>query len=1161
MALKQQWTKDVKQRLEDTYRLELAMHEKTFVGQSETLAQIQKTFYQEQENEAAVASTQPAYVEAEKASLGGDVLQEVKAALKTLLANELQMRESDIDEHVQFVDMGLDSISGVTWIRKINEKYQTSIEATKVYSHPTLNQLSSYVKEEAEKQGTLSNTVMTPVVARVKTEKGSSLQRKLTAKLSTNKLTSWRSRKAARFANLVAVPAIQPIAVIGMAGQFPQAKNLEEFWHNLAQGKNCIAKVPSERWDLDAYYQPGEMAPGKTNCQWVGALEEYDRFDPLFFNISPTEAESMDPQQRLFLQACWHSIENAGYDPRVLSGSKCGVFAGCGYGDYHLLSREQQISAQGFTGDATSILAARISYFLNLQGPCISIDTACSSSLVAIAQACDSLISGNSDLALAGGVYVMAGPELHIKTAQAGMLSPEGKCFTFDQRADGFVPGEGVGVVLLKRLSDAQRDHDMIYGVIQGWGVNQDGKTNGITAPNPESQTRLEQEVYDKYQIDPASIQLIEAHGTGTKLGDPIEVEGLKKAFQKYTQKREYCALGSVKSNIGHCATAAGVAGVIKLLLALQHKQLPPTINFEQLNEHIDLSASPFYVNGRLQEWKLEGGQRRQAAISSFGFSGTNAHMVIAEHQSPVEVQAPAAVITQEGKVIIPLSARTAVQLKQRACDLWDYLRQEGTTVDLIELAYTLQVSREAMEERVGFLVNSVEQLGEKLEAYIEGRTESKDIYQGQGKRGKENISIVSQDEEMRETVVGKWIAQKKLAKLLDLWVKGLELDWSKLYGEAKPRRIRLPLYPFAKERYWIEATGSKQRATGAASTAVLHPLLHSNTSDLSEQRYSSTFTGEEFFLADHQVAAHGHGIQKVLPGVAYLEMARAAIEQASPTQPESSILELRNTVWLKPVVVANHKQVSMAVFASDGDHVSYEIYSIEAEQKTVHCQGEAIFKSHSALARLDIEQLKAQMERHQLEASHIYEMFANMGLNYGPAHRGITTIYVGEKQLLTQLRLPAVVETDHHEYVLHPSLMDSALQASIGLVADLNHAPNKPSVPFVLESVRIISPCTKEMVAWVRYSKGSEPEDKVIKLDIDLCDQQGNICVQMHGFSSRVLEGEIKPSQPKTISHPAYGTPDLIEDRPVFDSAFYQKLIADIVNHEVSVDQAVELG
>src|SRR5216684_9211316 len=218
-----------------------------------------------------------------------------------------------------------------------------------------------------------------------------------------------------------------------MAGQFPQAKNLEEFWQNIAQGRNSITRVPAHRWDVNAYYHPSGAVAGKTNSQWVGALEEYDRFDPLFFNLSPTEAESMDPQQRLFLQACWQGIEDAGYDARLLSGTKCGVFVGCAAGDYHQLSRQHQLSAQGFTGSAMSILAARIAYFLNLQGPCLSIDTACSSSLVAIANACDSLSSGSSDVALAGGVYVMKGPELHIRTSQAGMLSAEGRCYTFDQ--------------------------------------------------------------------------------------------------------------------------------------------------------------------------------------------------------------------------------------------------------------------------------------------------------------------------------------------------------------------------------------------------------------------------------------------------------------------------------------------------------------------------------------------------------------------------------------------------------------------------------------------------------------------------------------------------------------------------------------------------------
>jgi acyl transferase domain-containing protein/enoyl-CoA hydratase/carnithine racemase/acyl carrier protein len=1197
IGLKQQLTQHLYQSLEETYRLELAMHEKTFVGRSDTLAQIQNRFYQEiKSQDGPQGGSQRASIEPEPAnpsvnghgqaaatnvsapsplsplSMDGDALRAITASLKTLLANELQMRESDVDDNAQFVDLGLDSISGVTWIRKINEKYHTSIEATKVYSYPTLVQLSRYVKEEAEKLGMpLSNgappALTSPLVvgAPAPSTNGVLSHRAFATGRAAQKLSSRRSRAASRFVDGVPATTPQPIAVIGMAGQFPQARNIEEFWQNIAEGRNCITEVPRRRWDVNVYYQPGEAIAGKTTSRWAGTIEEYDLFDPLFFDISPAEAESMDPQQRLFLQACWHSIEDAGYAARSLSGSKCGVFVGCAAGDYHQLSRRHQLSAQGFTGGASSILAARISYFLNLRGPCISIDTACSSSLVAIAQACDSLTSGSSDLALAGGVYVMAGPEMHIKTSQAGMLSQEGKCFTFDERADGFVPGEGVGVVLLKRLADAQKDRDIIYGVIEGWGVNQDGRTNGITAPNPESQTRLEQEVYDKFQIDPAGIQLIEAHGTGTKLGDPIEVEGLRNAFKKYTQKKGYCALGSVKSNIGHCLTAAGIAGVIKLLQALKRKKLPPTINFERLNEHIDLKESPFYVNTRLQEWEPSGAARRQAAISSFGFSGTNAHMVIGEYTPPAEVNLPVAVVTQNTKAIIPLSAKTSEQLKQKAHDLLDFIRKEARPIDLFEMAYTLQVGREAMDERLGVLAFSIEQLAEKLEAFVNGERRIEDLHRGHVKRGADSANIILQDDDVKVTVVEKWIANKKFSKLLEMWVNGLEVDWNKLYSEAAPQRITLPTYPFARERYWIDTspsavTNGRVAAEGAAA-AVFHPLLHANTSDLSEQRYSSTFTGEEFFLADHRVRTDGGAVQKFLPGVAYLEMARAAIEQASPIRPESSVLELRDTVWLKPVVVTAPKQVSIALFATDDDSVDYEIYSIEAEQETLHCQGQATFSRQSAPARLDIEQLRRQMGQGRLEAADIYTIFGRMGLNYGPAHQGIIVIHLGEGQALAQLQAPAVVEANRHEYVLHPGLMDSALQASIGLIADLNDVPTKPYLPFAVESLRVVSACAKEMVAWARYSKGSKPGDKTVKVDIDLCDLQGNVCVQMRGFTLRVSGSEITSGRRKTINKLAHNRLTLIEDNAPFDYAFYQKLTAGVLNGAMSVDEAVELG
>jgi polyketide synthase PksN len=600
-----------------------------------------------------------------------------------------------------------------------------------------------------------------------------------------------------------------------------------------------------------------------------------------------------------------------------------------------------------------------------------------------------------------------------------------------------------------------------------------------------------------------------------------------------------------------------------------------------------------------------------RAGISSFGFGGVNAHVVVEEYEGgPIhEVKKEAA--GRQGPAMVVLSAKDGERLKEQATQLRQAIARQGLQdKDLAALAYTLQVGRVAMEQRVGMLVGSMKQLETKLEEFAEGKSGIEGLYRGEVKRNSETLAVFSGDEELREAV-SQWIARGKWSKLLELWVKGVEVDWSRVHGEAKPQRMSLPTYPFAKERYWIDTSAGNSTAANGKShagtaTAVLHPLLHSNTSDLSEQRYCSTFTGKEFFLADHQVALNGHRSQKVLPGVAYLEMARAAIEQAAPVQRESGILELKNTVWLKPIVVAEQRKISTAVFTKDDDQFGYEIYSQDAEKKTIHCQGQAVFSRYTAPVSLDIEQLKSQMENGRLEPSGIYARFAGMGLNYGPGHQGITEIYVGERQLLAQLRLPAVVELNHHEYVLHPSLMDSALQASIGLAVD--HVPSEPSVPFVLESLRIISACTKEMFAWVRYSNGSKPQDKAIKLDIELCDPQGRVCVLMHGFISRVLESTAKTAMPETsstnghatnqhssngysnghannghssnghsITHSSNGhssnghstnghagnghsSNGHAEDSFAFDSAFYQKLIDDILNRDVSVDDAVAL-
>lgn len=421
------------------------------------------------------------------------------------------------------------------------------------------------------------------------------------------------------------------IAIIGISGKFPGANNVRQFWRNLERGTCSTEEVPKHRWDVHQCFAPDVKTPNKTYCKVAGLVDNVDRFDPLFFNISPMEAELMDPQQRLFLEEAWKALEDAGYSDKHLSNVRCGVFVGAAPSDYSKKLSEYNLekTAEAFTGLTTSILAARISYLLNLKGPSMSIDSACSSSLVAIHQACNSIWNNESDMALAGGIRLMLTPELLVQSSQMEILSPTGKCKAFDQEADGTIVSEGVGVVVLKALDKALRDKDYIYGVIRGTGANQDGKTNGITAPSMISQTNLEVEVYKKFDINPENISYVEAHGTGTKLGDPIEVKALTEAFRKFTDKKQFCSLGTVKSNIGHTTMAAGVISLIKVLMAMKHSKIPPQINFKNPNEHINFDDSPFYINTELTEWKTKNNIPKMAVISSFGFSGTNCHIVV----------------------------------------------------------------------------------------------------------------------------------------------------------------------------------------------------------------------------------------------------------------------------------------------------------------------------------------------------------------------------------------------------------------------------------------------------------------------------------------------------------------------------------------------------
>ena len=579
------------------------------------------------------------------------------------------------------------------------------------------------------------------------------------------------------------------VAVIGAAGKFPGADDLQSFWQSLQQGRDAVTEVPSQRWPLNLYYDPEPNAEGKTYSKWGGFLNNADHFDAAFFNISPAEAELMDPQQRLFLQECFHALEDAGYNPEGLPSRKCGVFVGVKEGDYarRLEAAGRPLDAHTLSGSSSSILAARIAYILDLNGPNIAIDTACSSSLVAVHQGCRSIINRECDMALAGGVCVLTTPQMHIMTSKAGMLSSEGRCKTFDQDADGFVPSEGVGVVLLKSMEQAMQDNDYIYGVIIGSTINQDGSTNGITAPSAESQRDLQLETYRKFSIDPSYISYVEAHGTGTRLGDPIEIKALTESFQNYSKKQQYCAIGSVKTNIGHALAAAGIAGLLKVLLCLQHRKIVAGLNFRHPNPHIDFTESPFYVATALQDWEAKT-RPRTAAVNAFGFSGTNCHMVVSE--APTRDRRASTVAASS--YLFTLSAKTEWALQKKVQDLLSWLQQAAPSKSLEAVSYTLNWGRTHYPTRMAWLAGSLAEFRQNL---LQPLQLSSSVHQ--------DPSVIIQK---LKNPVGADSYLQDLETLGKLYLQGADIDWQALYGKSKQQTLPLPTYPFAHKSYWIDS-------------------------------------------------------------------------------------------------------------------------------------------------------------------------------------------------------------------------------------------------------------------------------------------------------------------------------------------------------------------
>ena len=492
----------------------------------------------------------------------------------------------------------------------------------------------------------------------------------------------------------------------------------EAFWELLRKGSDAIGEVPSERWDSAAYYDPDPDVPGRISTRWGGFLSQIDCFDAAFFGIAGREAISMDPQQRLLLEVCWEALENAGYSPRGLKGTQTGVFIGIGSTDYHriLLERgENAIDAYLASGSSPAIAAGRISYTLGLHGPSLAVDTACSASLVSVHLACQSLRGRECHIALAGGVNAVLLPDTTIGLSRAHMMAADGRCKSFDSRADGFVRGEGCGVVILKRLSEAIADRDHILAVIRSSAVNQDGRSSGITAPNGAAQELLLREALSAAGVAGHEIDYVETHGTGTSLGDPIEAHALAAIYGVDRSSSHPLVVGAVKTNIGHLESAAGIAGLIKAVLSLEHEQIPANLHFREMNPHIDWAGAPVRIPVEAVAWPRSDRPRR-AGVSSFGFSGTNAHVIVEEAPE----QAAAQRERERPAHLLVLSARSEAALGQLAQRYGEAL--EGLAADVGDICYTAGAGRAHFTHRLAVTGSSRGELRDRLLGALPGK-------------------------------------------------------------------------------------------------------------------------------------------------------------------------------------------------------------------------------------------------------------------------------------------------------------------------------------------------------------------------------------------------------------------------------------------------------
>ncbi|MGW7131153.1 SDR family NAD(P)-dependent oxidoreductase [Streptomyces bobili] len=1005
---------------------------------------------------------------------GGGPRDEALRLLRELIAVETGLAPAELAEDAPFDRLGIDSLMITKLNRELDRHFDT-LSKTLFFEYTTLGELVGYFAEHHAAELTGGTPAAAPVTP--------------TARVTAPRPPRAPRRTARAGIAEAAEPAeddTDAIAVIGLAGRYPAADDLDELWANLAEGRDAITEIPAERWDSGRWYDPDPATPGLAHTRWGGFLRDVDRFDPLFFGISPRQAELMDPQERLFLQNAWHVLEDAGYRRSDVAGRPVGVYVGVMYGEYQFHGALDALrGGRPLTGSSFATIANRVSHALDLSGPSMALDTMCSSSLTAIHLACESLRRGESELAIAGGVNVSVHPYKFAFLSQGRFLSSDGRCRAFGAGGDGYVPGEGVGAVLLKPYRKALADGDRVHGLILGSAVNHGARTNGYSVPNPRAQQHAITTALDRAGVTPQDIGYVEAHGTGTALGDPIELTGLTHAYRSAEAAPGTWPIGSVKSNIGHLESAAGIAGLTKVLLQFRHHTLVPSLHSAELNPNIDFGRSPFRVQRELSAWP-DGDRPRRAGLSSFGAGGANAHLVLEESPNPDPVtDVPAGEQHTGEPVLFLLSARDEERLRAYAESAARFVRTER--VPLADLCFTTQTGRESLDARLAVAVTDGGELVAALRRFADGGPAPDLADAG------------------------------PLTEPARRWLGGADVDWAAWHagrpGPA-PRRARAPRYPFAAERYWIPLDPD-------LGTAAPHPLVDANESTVTEVRFRKTLRAHDPLLRDHVIEG-----RPLLAGAATLEFVRAAAALAEPGTRHA----LREVVWGRAVELADGDMELYVSFRPDGTGLAFEVYSKAGAGRTTHARGGAVPAPTAPEAAEDLAALHARLSVVR-DGPTAYTEYAAAGFAYGPSFRVIEEIRTGPGEALVRLAQAGTAPGTQ----LPPAFLDGALRACHWTGRTTAPRPGELAVPFSLGALDSFAPLPEVCHAHARLVGESAG---VRRFDLTVYDDRGGVLARVRDFAGRTPGGV--PAAPAAVARttpaaradqePASGEPRLYE-------------------------------